>query len=400
MNDRMRTLQAEQQHLYAKQARSSKFANKGERDAWLNAQIADITNNLTIRQEQLHSVEAELKAAEQKLEFTSKSITELHTKNHSRFVQREKLAQEEIELKLERDEATEARKALWREEARMDSLLRNCNDEIRKAERTLASSMDKNTSTGLAAINRIVREHNISGVHGPVFELFQVIENLETAVEVAVGASLFHVVVDTDETATRILEIMNKENAGRVTFIPLNRVKPRAVEYPQKDDAVPLLGQLEYDAKYQKAFEQVFGGIILCRTLEVAASYAKTYQLTVVTAEGNRVDGRGAMTGGYIDTKRSRLNAAKKLRMWQIKLDEEQARGRKIKTEITQLDQKVTSIVSKLQILVSQRKKLEFNDDSQNTEAKLRKEEDILKTTITLKVQLVFMQFFITQLIF
>lgn len=387
MRNEMRTLQAEQQHLYAKQARSSKFANKQERDAWLNAQIADITNNLTVRQEQLNSVEAELKAAEQKLEFTSNSIYELLNKNRSRYMQREKLAQEESDLKLERDEATEERKALWREEARMDSLLRNCNDEIRKAERTLASSMDKNTSTGLAAINRIVREHNISGVHGPVFELFQVIENLETAVEVAVGSSLFHVVVDTDETATRILEIMNRENAGRVTFIPLNRVKPRTVEYPQKDDAVPLLGQLEYDAQYQKAFEQVFGGIILCRTLEVAASYAKTYQLTVVTAEGNRVDGRGAMTGGYIDTKRSRLSAAKKLRMWQIKLDEEQARGRNIKTQITQLDQKVTRIVSSLQTLVSQKKKLEFNDDSQNIEAKLRKEEDILKTTITLKTR-------------
>ncbi|CAO3654057.1 unnamed protein product [Mucor hiemalis] len=387
MRNEMRTLQAEQQHLYAKQARSSKFANKQERDAWLNAQIADITNNLTIRQEQLNSVEAEIKAAEQNLVFKSKTIAELRQKNHSRYDQREKIAKEESQLKLERDEATEARKALWREEARMDSVLRNCNDEIRKSERTLASSMDKNTSTGLAAINRIVREHGIEGVHGPVFELFQVIENLETAVEVAVGASLFHVVVDTDETATRILEIMNKENAGRVTFIPLNRVKSRNVECPQKDDAVPLLGQLEYDAKYQKAFEQVFGGIILCRTLEVAASYAKTYQLTVVTAEGNRVDGRGAMTGGYIDTKRSRLSAAKKLRMWQIKLDEEQARGREIKAEITQLDQKVTRIVSKLQTLVSQKKKLEFNDDSQNMETKLRKEEDILKNTIALKTR-------------
>ncbi|KAG2211831.1 hypothetical protein INT47_004517 [Mucor saturninus] len=387
MRTEMRTLQAEQQHIYAKQARSSKFTTKQDRDTWLTSQIQDITNNLTVRQQQLITLEEEKKAAEANIVFKAKTVQELKLKNVARYEQREKLASQGIQLKIDRDEATEARKALWREEARMESVLRNCTDEIRKSERTLANSMDKNTSIGLASINRIVREHGIEGVHGPVFELFQVMQELETAVEVAVGASLFHVVVDTDETASRLLEIMSKERAGRVTFIPLNRVKSRHVEYPQKDDAVPLIGQLQFDSKYQTAMEQVFGGVVLCRTLEVAASYAKSYRLTVVTAEGNRVDGRGAMSGGYIDTKRSRLSAAKSLRTWQKKLEQEQLRGQKIKQEITQLDQKVTSIVSNLQTLEHQKKKIAFNDDSQNLEIKLRKEEDILKNAIASKTR-------------
>ena len=52
--------------------------------------------------------------------------------------------------------------------------------------------------------------------------------------------SLFNVIVDTDETATKLLEIMNKEKSGRVTFIPLNRVKPRTVEYPNSTDEIPI----------------------------------------------------------------------------------------------------------------------------------------------------------------
>ncbi|GAA5798475.1 hypothetical protein HPULCUR_003879 [Helicostylum pulchrum] len=385
LRNELRTLQAEQQHIYAKQARSTKFATKADRDAWLTAQIADISQNLTIRQQQLVTLEQEQTAAEENILFKAKTIQELKQKNLTRYQQREKLATQEMQIRSERDEATEARKALWREEARFDSTVRNCNDEIRKAERTLAGSMDKNTSVGLASINRIVNEHGITGVYGPIFQLFQVIPDLETAVEVAVGASLFHVVVDTDETATRILDIMSKERAGRVTFIPMNRVKPRSAEYPQKDDAVPLISQLQFDSQYQKAFEQVFGGIVLCRTLEVAASYAKSYKLTVVTAEGNRVDGRGAMTGGYTDTKRSRLSAAKKLANWQTKLHEEQVRGQTIKSEIMELDQKVTQLVSQLQTLEHQKKKIVFNDDSQNLEIKLRKEEEILKNTIVVK---------------
>lgn len=41
---------------------------------------------------------------------------------------------------------------------------------------------------GLAAVNRIARDHGLTGVYGPVFELFEVVPELETAVEVAVGA--------------------------------------------------------------------------------------------------------------------------------------------------------------------------------------------------------------------
>ncbi|CEP12365.1 hypothetical protein [Parasitella parasitica] len=384
----MRTLQAEQQHIYAKQARASKFANKGERDAWLNSQIQDITNNLAVRQQQLANLENEKKAVEQDLLLKARSIQESRTKNRSRYEQREKLANEEVQLKIERDEATEQRKALWREEARLDSLFRNCKDEIHKAERTLAHSMDKNTSMGLAAVHRIANEQGISDrVYGPIFELFEVMPALETAVEVAVGASLFQVVVDTDDTASTLLEIMGNQKAGRITFIPLNRVRPRQVDYPQTEDATPLIGQLQFDAKYQKAFEQVFGGIILSRTLEVATSLAKSYQLTVVTAEGDRVDGRGAITGGYIDTKRSRLSAAKNFRIWQTKLEQEQQRGQEIKQQIVDMDQKVTRIISHLQVLEAKKKKLQFVDEAQNMEAKLRKEEDMFKSLLDQKTR-------------
>lgn len=185
---RLRTLQAEQQHIFAKQARASKFANKSERDAWLNSQIQDITNNLTIRQSQLQSLEQEKKQTEEELLLKTRAIQQVKLKNHHQYEEKEKLANEEIRLKMERDEATEERKSLWREEAKMDSLIRNYNDEIRKSERRLAGSMDKNTSTGLAAIHRIVRETGLQGVYGPIFELFEVNPELEIAVEVAVGA--------------------------------------------------------------------------------------------------------------------------------------------------------------------------------------------------------------------
>ena len=44
---------------------------------------------------------------------------------------------------------------------------------------------------------------------------------------------LFHVIVDSDKTASNILSIMNKQKMlGEVTFMPLNKLKYSEVEYP------------------------------------------------------------------------------------------------------------------------------------------------------------------------
>lgn len=69
--------------------------------------------------------------------------------------------------------------------------------------------------------------------------------------------SLFHVVVDTDETATQIIRHLNASKGGRVTFIPLNKVKPAHINCPQSDDVVPLLKKLKFQEMYTKAFSQV-----------------------------------------------------------------------------------------------------------------------------------------------
>lgn len=299
---------------------------------------------------------------------------------------RQQLAEEESQLKQNRDTATEKRKKLWREEAKLDSVLHNCSEEVRKAERTLASSVDKGTGSGLATIPQIVNMHQISGVYGPIYELFEVDERFQTAVEVAAGPSLFHVVVDTDETATKLLEIMNRDRSGRVTFIPLNRVKSNVPEYPQANDAVPLLSRLKFNDQFRKAFEQIFGSVIVCPNLEVAASYAKSHHLTVVTLDGGRVDRRGALFGGYVDTRHSRLAAAQNLKTWQTKLVSEQARAEKIKQEISELDQEVTKILGELQLVETKKKKLQIQQESPQHEAKLRKEEEALKDLIASKV--------------
>ena len=77
--------------------------------------------------------------------------------------------------------------------------------------------------------------------------------------------------VDSDETARQILEVLIKEKAGRITFIPLNSVRVKPVEYPvgvdgqmagedgqPLNETVPILERIEpIDPKFKKALESV-----------------------------------------------------------------------------------------------------------------------------------------------
>lgn len=130
---------------------------------------------------------------------------------------------------------------LWKEEQRLKTTSRHAQDQATEAQSSLMRAMDRNAAAGLKALSKITREHNLPGVYGPLYQLFTVPEVYRQATEVTAGASLFHVVVDNDSTATKVLELMRREKAGRVTFMPLNRLKPKAVQYPENDNSVQPL---------------------------------------------------------------------------------------------------------------------------------------------------------------
>ena len=231
----------------------------------------------------------------------------------------------------------------------MDSIISNAQNELRHAEQELSHTMDQNTSRGLMAVRRIQRQYNLEGVFGTIAELMEVNERYRRAVEVTAGNSLFHYVVDNDDTATKVIEILQKERAGRITFIPLNRVKARTGNVPKANDAVPMMEKIKFDPKYEKAFQQIFGQTIICPNLTIAGQYARSHGVNGVTMDGDRSDKKGAFTGGYIDTRHSRLEAVRNVSKWRDETDTQRVRSLEIKRTLERKDQEITRAVGALQ---------------------------------------------------
>ncbi|KAL5051368.1 chromosome segregation protein sudA [Aspergillus fruticulosus] len=374
---RLTETETARQRLYAKQGRNSRFKNKSERDKWLQAEIKNNNSSISSVQSVLSQTQEDIKDIENDIALLEPETERLRQQIDGRGDTIQSVEQQVQAAKDERDRLMDQRKELWREEAKLDSILTNASNEVDRAERNLSQMMDHNTSRGIAAVRRIKRQHNLEGVYGTLAELFEVNDRYRTAVEVTAGQSLFHYVVDTDDTATKVLEILQHEKAGRVTFMPLNRLRTKPLNMPKASDTIPMIEKLQYDRAYEKAFQHVFGKTIICPNLQVASQYARSHGVNAITPEGDRSDKRGALTGGFHDSRQSRLDAVKNLAKWRDEYETKKSRGSEIRKELEQLDQLITRAVGELQKLEQQRHQVQNSSGPLRQE--LRSKRDLLQ---------------------
>lgn len=129
--------------LFAKQGRVSKFRTKVERDNYLRSEITSMSSYQAGQAGALGATKADLeKARRSELELRNQ-MTEVQEKIEEGRRRAKELSEEISALKEQQMEKIEKRKDLWREDTKLDSLVKRASDELRTAERALAGMMDK-----------------------------------------------------------------------------------------------------------------------------------------------------------------------------------------------------------------------------------------------------------------
>ncbi|XP_073271974.1 structural maintenance of chromosomes protein 3 [Primulina huaijiensis] len=335
--------------LYQKQGRATQFASKTARDQWLQKEIKDYEQVLSSNRIQERKLRDEI------------DLLEKDIREQDAYIKGRKSEAAEFEslisgyrqgynhYKVERDKLHDERKSLWGRESELSAEIEQLKSEVVKAEKSLDHATPGDIRRGLNSVRRICRENEIGGVFGPVFELLDCDEKFFTAVEVTAGNSLFHVVVENDEISTKIIRHLNAQKGGRVTFIPLNRVQAPHVTYPQSSDVVPLLKKLRFSQDYNSAFAQVFAKTVICRDLDVATRVARTDGLDCITLEGDQVNKKGGMTGGFYDYRRSKLKFMKTIRENTKSINMKEVELEKVKCKLQEIDQKINELVGEQQ---------------------------------------------------
>nr|XP_024928084.2 structural maintenance of chromosomes protein 3 [Ziziphus jujuba var. spinosa] len=341
--------------LYQKQGRATQFSSKAARDKWLQKEIDDLERVLSSNlaqeeklQDEINRLNYELKERDVYIESRRTEITNL-----------ESLISQSREgfnhQKAQRDKLQDERKVLWGQETELSAEIDKLRTEVEKAEKSLDHATPGDVRRGLNSVRRICREYKILGVYGPIIELLDCDERFFTAVEVTAGNSLFHVVVENDEISTQIIRHLNSLKGGRVTFIPLNRVKAPRVNYPQSSDVIPLLRKLKFSPNYGPAFSQVFARTVICRDLDVATRVARHDGLDCITLEGDQVSKKGGMTGGFYDHRRSKLKFMNIIMQNTKSIQMKEEELEKVRFKLQEIDQRITELVTEQQKIDAKR---------------------------------------------
>jgi chromosome segregation protein len=160
------------------------------------------------------------------------------------------------------------------------------------------------------------REKGLQGIHGAVAELITVPKDLETAMEVALGGAMQHVVVENEAAARLAIQWLKREYAGRATFLPLDVIRSRKVTGTEEGRLQEIEGfigvasdLIQSDEQYRKIVENLLGSVIVMKNLEHAnlAARKSGYRYRFVTLDGDIVNPGGSMTGGTIQQKNANL---------------------------------------------------------------------------------------------
>ncbi|CCG22050.1 Smc3 protein [Candida orthopsilosis Co 90-125] len=366
LKQQLSELHSKQRALYSKQNRFSKFENKEKRDSWLTTEISKLKKQVKEKEQDVKQISNELKSktsdGDSCLERIHKLESLLQDENHS--VQITSLKNSIQSLKLKINQCVDQRKSLWRDEIRLKSVFDSVTNDFNNASDLVNRTMDRAQAQGIAAVKWIAKKLNLEkNVYGTVAELFHVNDKYKVATEVIAGTSLFHVVVDTDATAALLIEELIRTKAGRVTFVPLNRIENTSVsEYPdsQENQCLPLISKLKYNNEtVGKAINQIFGKALVVNELQRGAELSRKFKLTCITLDGDRVDTKGVLSGGYRDYKTSRIDAMKLQTKKRNELTKTEAEMNKVSQEISNINQEMTNLNNELQLNIRDLDKLE-----------------------------------------
>lgn len=323
---KLNELQQKKRDLLLKKGNYSQFKSKEERDNWIDSEIREQTVVLENMKTSKINNEQEYNRTQETVDVLIAEIEELSDSVNGPGISAEieDVSIEQNDLKKKYIDKIDERKELWRNEQKLATILENFSNDLKTSQRNVNETMSRTLASGIASIREITEKLKLpkTSVYGTVGELIKVSEKYKVCAEVVGGNSLFHIVVDTDETASLLMDELYRMKGGRVTFIPLNKINLdsnfsmplTAGESAQSLQFTPLIKKIKYDTKFEKAIQHIFGRTVVVKDLANGLKLAKTYNLNAITLDGDRADKKGVLTGGYYDYhKRTRLDSMKNL---------------------------------------------------------------------------------------
>ena len=336
-----------------------------ERFVALLQEEADVSNQLT-------RIENELENSRQ---LSQKQADQLEKLKEQLATAKEKASQQQAELETAKEKvqkllADYQASAKEQEEQKVSfqaqqSQLFDRLDSL-KNKQARAQSLEnilKNHSNFYAGVKSVLQEKDrLGGIIGAVSEHLTFDVHYQTALEIALGASSQHIIVEDENAATKAIDFLKRNRAGRATFLPLTTIKARTIS-SQNQDAIAaspgFLGMADELVSFDKRLEAIFKNLLattaIFDTVEHARAAARQvrYQVRMVTLDGTELRTGGSYAGGA-NRQNNSIFIKPELEQLQKEIAEEEASLRSEEESLKILQDEKAVLTERLEAIKSQ----------------------------------------------
>jgi chromosome segregation protein len=354
---------------------------------------------LSWNQEQIRIFESENKSLSESKDGLVQKLDEIAKIKNEKTDQKKNFDKNRIDLK-------EKQENLIHEIDELEGNLRKDHSQIASLNTQLSfyKNIISNYQGHLESTRAIMSEkERFRGLFGPLSELVTTKDQYALALEVALGDAINYLVVDTVKTARTIIKEVEDKKLGRVTIIPLDRIKSLNLKdqaYAEKDNS--LTKYTSSAAEHKHILQLLIADVLVVKDLEQAISESEKHtEFRYVTLNGEIVNNNQAISGGQKrDPKTSLIGRKEQIdkiektllelntRIKKSELDKEKKNKEKEiqKNNINELDQEIELLERGLRDL--ELSEAEIQIQKQNSEASIEKHDGNKKATISTLSQL------------
>ena len=221
----------------------------------------------------------------------------------------------------------------------------------------------RNHSNFYAGVKSVLQEKDrLGGIIGAVSEHLTFDVHYQTALEIALGASSQHIIVEDENAATKAIDFLKRNRSGRATFLPLTTIKARTIS-SQNQYAIAsspgFLGMADelvtFDTRLEAIFKNLLATTAIFDTVEHARAAARQvrYQVRMVTLDGTELRTGGSYAGGA-NRQNNSIFIKPELEQLQKEIAEEEASLRSEEASLKTLQDEMAVLTERLEAIKSQ----------------------------------------------
>jgi len=336
-----------------------------ERFVALLQEEADVSNQLT-------RIENELENSRQ---LSQKQADQLEKLKEQLATAKEKASQQKDELEAAKEHVQKLLadyQAIAKEQENQKSSYQAQQNQLfarldnLKNKQARAQSLEnilRNHSNFYAGVKSVLQEKaRLGGIIGAVSEHLTFDVHYQTALEIALGASSQHIIVEDEGAATKAIDFLKRNRAGRATFLPLTTIKARTIS-SQNQDAISaspgFLGMADdlvtFDNRLEAIFKNLLATTAIFDTVEHARAAARQvrYQVRMVTLDGTELRTGGSYAGGA-NRQNNSIFIKPELEQLQKEIAKEEASLRTDEASLKNLQDEMARLTERLEAIKSQ----------------------------------------------